>query len=79
MLFFRITTKNKSTMNKLSIVVILTLAVCSTYGISDRRSTRSASEVSAETGPVTADVVAPQDSAIAESTDIFAGNKTSFQ
>lgn len=66
-------------MNKLSIVVILTLAVCSTYGISDRRSTRSASEVSAETGPITADTVAPQDSVVAESADVFTGNQTSFQ
>lgn len=66
-------------MNKLSIVVILAVAVCSTYGISDRRSIRSASEVPAEANPIIADVATPQDSAIAESADVFTGNKTSFQ
>lgn len=63
-------------MNKLSIVVLLAVAVCSCYGIPGQRSVRSASEISAETNPITARVTSPEDQVAAESADVFTGNKT---
>jgi len=60
-------------MNKLlTIVVMLTVAVCSCHGISDRRSIRlEASDVSADVDPITVDTIAPRDSAVVETVDVF--------
>lgn len=75
--------KNKFTMNKLSIAILLAVAVCSTYGVSDRRSVRSAIsevvEVSSEASLVANAITEPKehkDSVVAESvlTDLFTGN-----
>lgn len=60
-------------MNKLSLMILLVVAVCSCYGISDRRSTKSTSEVSAESNPIVANVGALQDSDASKSADEFTG------
>lgn len=65
-------------MNKLAVFVFLAVAICSCYGMADRRSIRSGSEVSAETNPTTADVIAPQDLVAAPSAAVFTG-KTGFK
>lgn len=69
-------------MNKLSIFVLLAVAVCSCYGISDRRSIRSASDVSAEEIMIpTADVSESQGSDSLESNEnvlVETGNKLFF-
>lgn len=59
-------------MNKLlSIVVLLTIAVGSCHGISERRSIKSAtSEVSVDINPITVDAIAPQDSTAAETAEV---------
>lgn len=59
-------------MNKLSIFVLLTVAVCSCYGMADRRSIRSPSEVSVEADPITADLTATDDQ-VAEASNVFTG------
>ncbi|KAL4154520.1 hypothetical protein QTP88_000379 [Uroleucon formosanum] len=60
-------------MNKLlSIVVLLTVAVCSCHCISNHRSIRStAPEISAVINPITVDAIAPRDSATAETVNVF--------
>lgn len=77
--------KNKFTMNKLSIAIFLAVAICSTYGVSDRRSVRSATseivEVSSEASLVTnvnTERNELKDSVVAESlsTNLFTGNTT---
>lgn len=64
-------------MYKLSIIVFVIAAICSCYGISNRRLIRSTSEISTEANPIIiTDVNTPQDSAAAETsdiTDIFTG------
>lgn len=54
----------------------MAVAVCSCYGVPGQRSIRSASDVSAETNPITAHVTSPEDLVAAESGDVFTGNKT---
>ncbi|XP_025419737.1 uncharacterized protein LOC112690045 isoform X2 [Sipha flava] len=58
-------------MNKISIVILMAVAVCSCYGVPGQRNIRSASELSAETGSITDRVTSPEDLVAAESTDVF--------
>lgn len=67
-------------MHKLSIIVFVAAAVCSCYGISDRRVIRSTSEITTEANPIIiTDITIPQDSAAAETTDVFTGTTAGFQ
>lgn len=63
-------------MSKLSIIILMAAAVCSCYGIPDRRTVRSVSEdVSVnKANPITFDIGKPENSNAAKSVDEFTGN-----